>query len=96
MNFRDNPNLTFKLTEKYNLKDRDHPAAVLRSAHGCHGGAGVIYHFVVALERPLLRNTHCIGSSRGLPVPHNRRVLATARDGYGVFISDFCYFRNRR
>ena len=30
--------------------------------------------------------------SRGLPVPHNRRVLATARDGYGVFISDFGYF----
>ena len=25
-------------------------------------------------------------------MPHNRRVLATARDGYGVFISDFGYF----
>ena len=46
-------------------------------AHGCHGGAGVICHFVVALERPLLRGTHCIGSGRGLPVPHNRRVLAS-------------------
>ena len=46
-------------------------------------------HFVVALERPLLRGTHCIGSGRGLPVPHNRRVLASARDGHDVFILDF-------
>ena len=47
---------------------------------------------MVALERPLLRGTHCIGSGRGLPVPHNRRVLASARDGHDVFILDFCYF----